>query len=51
MKHSGDHAMTRTFRSTHLLALIAALFISTAAFSTAMTVPVDQAGISTATLA
>jgi hypothetical protein len=43
--------MTRTFRSTHLLALIAALFITTATFSNAISVPVDQAGITTAALA
>lgn len=43
--------MTRTFHPSHLLALIAALFITTAAFSTAMTVPVDQASFTTSALA
>lgn len=43
--------MTRIFRSTHLLALIAALFITSATFSNAMTVPARANSITTAALA
>lgn len=43
--------MTRTFHPTHLLALIAALFITGAAFNTAMSVPAAQPSAIGVTLA
>ena len=43
--------MSRTFRPTHLLALIAAVFITSTAFSTAMTVPAAQPSAIGVTLA
>lgn len=43
--------MTRIFRPTHALALIAALFITSATFSQALTVPVSAEAITNAALA
>ena len=43
--------MTRIFRTSHMLAMVAALFITTTAFSTAMMVPADQASVTIVALA